>query len=563
MHPKITRFILSLLIAFGSTAPALAVDDLGLFELDGNALASADPGDDWEDLYANGANNGGSPNVFTGVDADPAPQSIFDGGKKDIQTIEENWSHKSGAVPDKDDITNAYAAAYEDNGDLIVYFGADRITNVGDAFLGFWFFKNQITANEDGSFSGDHANGDALILVNFPQGANAVPDIQVVEWDNTCKKAKDNTPNAGECVAVNLRLRFGGTGANAVCGPGDDLACAITNEEDTVNDMSESPWPYTAKDGTEDAFPFETFYEGGANLTELLGGGDLCFASFMAETRSSSSFTASLKDFRLDSFPVCAISVTKACTNPRLNAAGTHIIYDISGTVTNDGFGTVFDVNVTDSPAFDAGSLTFDADPSSLAGGADIEYDATITVPLADNGTTDTVTATANTLDGGGGTELSDTAQATCPVLQVNPAATVTKNCRAIIDVDGGTVSAKVGVRGTVCNTGDSVLTNVSVTDNKAGVLLSNVTLVKPADPANPGDTAGACRNYSGTYVPDEANDVNDVPLTDPIDPSAVWFHDTVTVSATDIFGEALDPQPTASAQCPLCPQCENCEETP
>jgi hypothetical protein len=369
----------------------------------------------------------------------------------------------------------------------------------------------------------------------------------------------------GECVAKNLKLVFGGSGANAVCSTAvnPQLACAITNAEGGPNDPTDAPWPYEFKDGTPGEFPYETFFEGGANLSDLLGG-DACFASFMAETRSSASFTASLKDFRLDSFPVCAISVTKACDNPRLNAAQTHIIYDISGTVTNDGFGSVFNVNVTDAPAFDAGSLEFDANPSSLAGGASIGYDATITVPLADNGPTDTVTATANTNANNTGTALSDTDTVTCPLLQVNPAASVTKDCNSIIDVVGSTVVAKVEVRGTVCNTGDSALTNVSVTDDEAGVLLSNQTLVKPADPANPGDTVGACKDYTGTYTPDEANDINDDPITDdPIDPSDVWFHDTVTVSAKDVFGQFLSPAPTASAQCPLCPQCEDCEETP
>jgi hypothetical protein len=355
----------------------------------------------------------------------------------------------------------------------------------------------------------------------------------------------------GECVAANLKLVFGGAGANAVCSTAvnPQLACAITNAEGGPNDPTDAPWPYEFKDGTPDEFPHETFFEGGANLTDLLGG-DACFASFMAETRSSSSFTASLKDFRLDSFPVCAISVTKACTNPRLNAAGTHIIYDINGRVTNDGFASVFNVNVTDSPAFDAGSLEFDGNPSSLAGGASIDYDATITVPLADNGTTDTVTATANTNSNNTGTALSDSATATCPALVLSPDMSLTKNCRAIVDVDGSpvTVFARVGVRGTVCNTGDSALTNVSVTDDKAGVLLSGVTLA-----------VNACQNYGGSYTPDEANDINDVPLTDPIDPSAVWFHDTVTATGTDVFGGSVNSGPV-SAQCPLCPQCEDCE---
>jgi hypothetical protein len=34
------------------------------------------------------------------------------------------WKHKDGSVPDKDDITNAYAAAYtNDEDEIIIYFG--------------------------------------------------------------------------------------------------------------------------------------------------------------------------------------------------------------------------------------------------------------------------------------------------------------------------------------------------------------------------------------------------------------------------------------------------------
>ncbi|GHA16532.1 hypothetical protein UN63_04350 [Oceanisphaera arctica] len=296
------------------------VEDLGLFELDGNALQDGNPPppDDWQTLYNGGLNNGGSPEVFTGVNPDAAPVTIFDGGKKDIQPIGD-WSHKNGSVPDKDDITNAYAASYTDSatGDRILYFGADRFSNVGDAFMGFWFFKDEVKAEDDGSFSGDHQLGDTLVLVNFPQANNAVPLIQVVEWVGNgefsgdgefgCSKAANNNPQPGQCIAKNLRLIAGESGDGAICNNGGiDEACAITNEVTET-----SPWPYTAKSGLVGAFPFESFFEGGINLTQLIPG-DGCFASFMAETRSSSSFTATLKDFVLDSFPICSTNISTA-----------------------------------------------------------------------------------------------------------------------------------------------------------------------------------------------------------------------------------------------------------
>lgn len=311
-----------------------AVDEIGLFELDANAVEDGTPPpDDWATLCdpvavpggpcQNPNGSGGDAFAFTGIDADPAPASIFDGGKKDIQDISA-WSHKDGAVPDKSDITNAYAAAYlvpaanatatHQEGDLVIYFGADRIINVGDTFMGFWFFKDAVSANPDGTFSGVHMPGDTLVLVNFPQANNAVPLIQVVEWDPSCSKADSNNPQVNDCAAKNLRLRFGVSGAGAICNSDNPQeACAITN------DMTEdAPWPYVSKDGFVNQFPFETFFEGGINISEVIGG-DTCFASFMAETRSSSSFTASLKDFVISDFPVCGTSL-----RTEIHEKGTH-----------------------------------------------------------------------------------------------------------------------------------------------------------------------------------------------------------------------------------------------
>ena len=131
--------LMAVVVAFTLTSQAFAgVANNGLFELDANPQDNSVSGlpDDW----ATPPDAGGALK-FTGIVPDLAPKSIFDGGKKDIQDINQ-WSWKDGSVPDKDNLTNAYAAAYSDNGDLLLYFGADRFANVGDAFMGFWFFNN-------------------------------------------------------------------------------------------------------------------------------------------------------------------------------------------------------------------------------------------------------------------------------------------------------------------------------------------------------------------------------------------------------------------------------------
>jgi len=340
------------------TAPSYAVDELGLFSLDGNPLddnAYNTLPDDWETLcdpvndptVTPGGpcqNSGFDPSsppsaktgfaeAFTGIVNDPNNTTIFTGGgSKDIYDVAPSWLHKNGSVSQKSDLTDAFAAAYvnpTDQGihkkdDLIIYFGADRLDHNGDTFMGFWFFQNEITLNAvpptgpGGTFNGVHKIGDVLVLMNFPQANNAVPEIKVLKWvgdDKTtgCTKAANNDPQAGQCAAANLLLIGGGSGsgpAGAVCsdsgGTMDQPACAITNLKDTANEHVASPWPYTSAEGDVNNFPYETFFSGGINISYYFPEFTGCFSSFMAETRSSSSYTASLEDFVLDDFKLCS-----------------------------------------------------------------------------------------------------------------------------------------------------------------------------------------------------------------------------------------------------------------
>ena len=54
-------------------------------------------------------------------------------------------------MPPKDEITNAYAAKYVVAGHEILYFGADATAQNGSADFGFWFFRNEISTNADGT----------------------------------------------------------------------------------------------------------------------------------------------------------------------------------------------------------------------------------------------------------------------------------------------------------------------------------------------------------------------------------------------------------------------------
>ena len=71
------------------------------------------------------------------------------GGSKDVRNIPDwQYATSNDVVPDKDDLADAFAAAYTRPGhDLdhtIIYFGVDRYDNNGDAETGFWFFQDPV-----------------------------------------------------------------------------------------------------------------------------------------------------------------------------------------------------------------------------------------------------------------------------------------------------------------------------------------------------------------------------------------------------------------------------------
>src|SRR5262245_4970607 len=131
-------------------AGAGAVHGLGLFQLDGNTVVDQGvPGDDWNAIYANGGNS--FSHKFIGAsDEAPANDTTYftSGGSKDVNDIDE-WEWAANDVsPDKNQILDAYAAAYVSNdpsanGHTILYFGMDRFDTNGDSNVGFWFVQDK------------------------------------------------------------------------------------------------------------------------------------------------------------------------------------------------------------------------------------------------------------------------------------------------------------------------------------------------------------------------------------------------------------------------------------
>jgi uncharacterized repeat protein (TIGR01451 family) len=448
-----------------TTGLVLAVGDLGLFELDRNATDTAGDGDDWATLYA----GGGSAVEFTGVIADlmePNPLGTMGtqfqaGGSKDDLDISpggatgQHWKWDDGEPLDKDDITNAYAAAYvntvdtgENNiGDLIIYFGLDRYANNGSAQVGFWFLQDPnfgLTTTPDGGgylFSGHHEIGDVLVQSNFSRGG-VIDSISVFEWVGSggSDDTLDLVFSAQDCLTPGLT---------------DDPACATVNQGDTP-----SPWPYTPKSGTDGIFPQGSFFEGGINITRLVPDAG-CFTGFLAETRSSTPFDSRLKDFALGNFELCSIAVTK--DGDTLSKIGDDVDYTI--TVENTGALTLYKQSIEDSLL---GDLTGEADcGASLAPGESCTINVSRTVLSTDPDPLDnTVTVVYDSSSDLLGDEVSGSDDHSVNLFQ--PTITFDKSADSTLSKEGDTVNYTLTLDNT--SSDDTPNLTCTVTDPLLGV---------------------------------------------------------------------------------------------
>src|SRR6266851_1536550 len=392
--------LVAVAILFAGVAGA-QVAPTSLFQLDGTAALNSGyppctysggtaPCDYWDLLNGNGTGgSAGHSSVRTFISGEASTEVFIGGGSKDLIDVT-SWKCTSKSSPDKDTLTNGYAAAYSaPNGDLVTIFGADRFSVNGDANIGIWFFQQSVICNPaTGAFSNKHTTGDIFVLSAFTVGGT-IPTIQVFEWQPACLAAVKNPtpgPVPGSCADSNLEVLFS---AGSLCDSGGTLstlaACAITNSGNI-----QVSWPYpTAASPTPSTIPAPAFFTGGADITSLLQT-PVCFTSFLEETRSSQSTTAVLKDFLGGAFPVCHVSINKTMSCDSFNANGS-FNYSYAGNVINDGVGELFNVKVTDTPA--GGSAVTYSCGILLAG-------ASKAFPSADcpgpGGSTNTVTTSAH-----------------------------------------------------------------------------------------------------------------------------------------------------------------------
>jgi hypothetical protein len=404
-------------------AGAQAVHDTGRFQLDGNGSTLLDSTptatDDWDKVCneATGGDSrchtsansvsgnttgakavswtadcalpagGGTPAQFCG-DTEQQASTIFAGSSKDPNDIP-TWSWKDGAggLPSKDNLLHAFSVRYslpgtaaggtcpngtDANGGTfdpsvncdVIYYGLDRWDNSGDAQNGFWFLQSAVNLNgpKSGggqSFVGSHTTGDVLVVSDFSIGGT-VSTITVYSWDPACTKA-GQVVGAFTCGDANLKTLL--TQSNAKCTsalPGD-AACGLVNP----SDGTESPWNtnYTDKSGNHSYLKGE-FFEAGINLSQLGLAGE-CFATVVSESRSSTSTTATLKDFVLAPFAPCLANIG---TTPSATSVAPQTPVHDTATITGNQSGKV--PGVSDGPYTTDGTFPANTVKFYLCGGA-------------------------------------------------------------------------------------------------------------------------------------------------------------------------------------------------
>ena len=203
-------------------------------------------------------------------------------GSKDVNDLP-LWTWTFSSTGDKADIHHAGAAIV--GNELCVF--ADRFAQNGDADLGFWFFKQDISLNPNGTFNGKHSIGDVLLKSRFTQGGGV------------------STIDAFQVTAIN--------GTSVVLTLLTQKPASVNSTEFPVPPIFQ---PYNSKFGTPNIYPVGAFFEGKVNLTDIFNA-DECFSDFLVETGESQGNTEQLVDFVFGSFqtqPVVTLDSKTVCS---------------------------------------------------------------------------------------------------------------------------------------------------------------------------------------------------------------------------------------------------------
>ncbi|MCL5097740.1 MAG: hypothetical protein M1608_09480 [Candidatus Omnitrophica bacterium] len=215
-------------------------------------------------------------------------------------------------------------------------------------------------------------------------------------------------------------------------------------------------------------------------------------------------------------------------------APGATLTYN--GTVSNTGDVTLTGVTVTaDQPAGGTTVLTV----NSLAPGASSSFTGSYTAPL--DTCSSTVTLTAQAADACAGTTVKDSVTQTCP-LTTAPSLAVSLECPGTTTAPGKSLVFS----GTITNTGNITLTNVTVTINQPSL---NTPVFGPVSLA-----PGASMPFTGSFM--VPTNLNNCTISSTV--TARGYNQCngsqVTASDTSICPVATSPAILLTTQCPPAP---------
>lgn len=214
--------------------------------------------------------------------------------------------HTNNAT-DKGDFSNGYGYAANVSvggvNHILFFFGFEKDSNLGTNNLGVWLLQDGTVGCASSSntvdFTGDHVDDDLFAVVSYDSGGK-VGTAQGFTWNGGFDGALNTTPAFSE---TNADCTLGGVGEDA-------KFCITTNKTWSAN----SPWWSPQKSNRTKTADIDRndFSEGFIDITNVFGSGsEPCFAQALADTRSSTSPTATLYDFVRVQSPTCGPLVLK------------------------------------------------------------------------------------------------------------------------------------------------------------------------------------------------------------------------------------------------------------
>ena len=552
--------------------------------------------DDWSSFaFSGGAFTGKGHSLFDPAFVTDAVNSASDNtflgaSSKDTQDISQ-WNWNPHGVQDKDDIEHAGAGAYHlANGDTAIYAFMDRYSNAGDATAGFWFVQdstfalcvgNGLAANAagppvanssctaSGTFVGHHTVGDLLIVSDFSIGG-AVSTINIFEWDGTTIVLTKSLSPA-PCNPVSGGSDFCGQVNNgftqAIATNGKNAGQPVL----VAANVATGGWPFTEKTAGATAYVTGEFLEIGVDLNKIFSGSLPCFSTFFAETRSSTSSTATLSDLTTPvSFPLCSLSVDKSCTSASI-VNGNQVRYDFSGHVNNTGSATLYSPVVYDVPPAStvAGSLHLTQPVGPIPGNSNTNGGYSgyfISTSILGQGDKNRVAAAASSVSSGTplnvvcGTNNPSTDATECADWGSSPGCSptittglvLTKLCSTCLTAGTNDIHVAVNEAFKLCNTGNTNVSGISVTDCRNGTWSGSpgsqtCSGTTQSITSNDSLSAGSCKTYSSSYTPTSTGVCSGTSCT---------LHDEAIGSGTAALSGAVyaNNGSSASANCDVCP---------